>query len=112
MVFPWMFDQYASLAPLKEAAHQLAEKSDWQPLYKEEVLANNQVPLACAVYAEDMFVDMMLSRHTLAKIPNASAWITNEFEHNGIRTHGKRILDTLIQMADKIENQQSLHRQS
>ena len=29
MVFPWMFDEFSALAPLKEAAAILAAKEDW-----------------------------------------------------------------------------------
>ena len=51
MVFPWMFDQYLNLKPLKLAAELLAKKSDWAPLYNAHQLANNKVPISCAVYA-------------------------------------------------------------
>ncbi len=98
MVFPWMFDQYTSLQPLKQAAELLAEKSDWSELYSADVLAKNTVPVSCAVYADDMFVEMDISRETLALMPNAKAWITNEYEHNGLRADGERILDKLIEM--------------
>lgn len=98
MVFPWMFDQYVNLKPLKEAAELLASKDDWSLLYDESQLAKNKVPVSCAVYADDMFVEMDISRETLAAIPNAKAWITNEYEHNGLRADGERILDTLIAM--------------
>ncbi|WP_157617557.1 alpha/beta fold hydrolase [Vibrio mexicanus] len=98
MVFPWMFDQYISLQPLKQAAELLAERSDWPVLYSADVLAKNIVPVSCAVYADDMFVEMDISRETLALMPNAKAWITNEYEHNGLRVDGERILDKLIEM--------------
>lgn len=101
MVFPWMFDQYACLKPLKKAAELLAEKEDWTPLYNAEQLANNKVPVSCAVYADDMFVEMDISRETLANIPNAKAWITNEYEHNGLRADGERVLDKLIAMGEQ-----------
>ncbi|MGR5218677.1 alpha/beta fold hydrolase [Vibrio parahaemolyticus] len=102
MVFPWMFEQYECLRPLKEAADLLAKKDDWGPLYDANVLANNRVPVSCAVYADDMFVEMDISRETLAGIPNSKAWITNEYEHNGLRADGERILDKLIEMGDHI----------
>lgn len=101
MVFPWMFEQYKCLKPLKEAAELLAEKTDWTPLYNAEVLSKNRVPVSCAVYADDMFVEMDISRETLALIPNSKAWITNEYEHNGLRADGERILDKLIAMGNQ-----------
>ncbi|WP_260260516.1 alpha/beta hydrolase [Vibrio intestinalis] len=101
MVFPWMFDQYTCLQPLKQAAELLAAKSDWTQLYDPAQLANNKVPVSCAVYADDMFVEMDFSRETLAMVPNAKAWITNEYEHNGLRADGEHILDKLIAMGNQ-----------
>jgi pimeloyl-ACP methyl ester carboxylesterase len=101
MVFPWMFDQYVNLKPLKEAAEILASKNDWPALYDEKQLATNKVPVSCAVYADDMFVEMDISRETLSLMPNSKAWITNEYEHNGLRADGERILDTLIAMGSQ-----------
>ncbi len=101
MVFPWMFDQYVNLKPLKQAAEMLASKEDWPPLYDQNQLAMNKVPVSCAVYADDMFVEMDISRETLASMPNSKAWITNEYEHNGLRADGERILDTLIAMGNQ-----------
>ncbi len=104
MVYPWMFDQFKGLQPLKETAERLAEKSNWANLYDVDKLANNTVPIACAVYADDMYVEMDYSRETLAGIPNSKAWITNEYEHNGIGVDGERILSKLLEMADAIAN--------
>ncbi|WJG23288.1 alpha/beta fold hydrolase [Vibrio furnissii] len=101
MVFPWMFDQYMQLQPLNDAAHLLAEKDDWHALYDAKVLAQNSVPVSCAVYADDMFVEMDISRETLRHIPNSQAWITNQYEHNGLRVDGEHILDTLIAMGEQ-----------
>lgn len=43
MIFPWMFDEVHALKHLKEAAHLLAAKEDWPPLYDVATLNNNQV---------------------------------------------------------------------
>ncbi len=101
MVFPWMFDLYTNLQPLRDAAQILAEKADWCELYRTDVLANNTVPVSCAVYADDMFVEMDISRETLNQIPNSRAWITNQYEHNGLRADGEHILDQLIKMGEQ-----------
>ncbi len=104
MVYPWMFDQLETLKPLREAANILAEKSDWGTLYNAEQLGKNTVPMACAVYADDMYVELDYSRETLANIPNSKAWITNEYEHNGLRADGERIVDKLVTMVEALEN--------
>ena len=103
MVYPWMFDQLETLKPLKAAADQLADKSDWPVLYDQEQLSRNTVPVAAAVYVEDMYVEFDYSRETLAKMGKAKAWMTNEYEHNGLRADGERILDRLILLADELE---------
>ncbi|PSW16490.1 alpha/beta hydrolase [Photobacterium rosenbergii] len=104
MVYPWMFEQFECLKPLQEVANLLAERTDWADLYDIQALANNTVPVACAVYAEDMYVEMQYSLETLKGIPNSKAWITNEYEHNGLRADGERILDKLMEMAEDISN--------
>ncbi|KAL2653123.1 hypothetical protein R1flu_021251 [Riccia fluitans] len=96
MIFPWMFDELNALKPLKEAAEILAEKEDWPPLYDLETLGSNKVPVAAAVYYEDMYVSFKLSDASAAKIRGIRTWVTNEYMHSGIREDGPRILDHLF----------------
>ena len=56
-----MFEEYGALAPLREAADILAEH-EWPRLYDPERLAANEVPVAAAIYAEDMYVERALLR--------------------------------------------------
>jgi hypothetical protein len=49
-----------------------------------------------------MFVEFDYSRQTLAQIANSQAWMTNEYEHNGIGVDGERILSRLIEIGDHI----------
>jgi pimeloyl-ACP methyl ester carboxylesterase len=97
-VYPWMFEDYGELAPLREAAHLLAER-EWPRLYDPEVLASNEVPVAAAIYTGDMYVERAFSEETAARIRGARTWITNEYEHNGLRADGERILGRLIDLA-------------
>jgi hypothetical protein len=97
-VYPWMFEDYGTLAPLREAAELLAQR-EWPRLYDPDVLSGNEVPVAAAIYAEDMYVERSFSEETAAQIRGARAWITNEFEHNGLRVEGERILGRLIDLA-------------
>ncbi|KAL3684925.1 hypothetical protein R1sor_002947 [Riccia sorocarpa] len=96
MIFPWMFDELNALKPLKEVAEILASKEDWPPLYNLETLARNTVPVAAAVYYEDMYVSFKLSDASAAKIRGIRTWVTNEYMHSGIREDGPRILDHLF----------------
>jgi pimeloyl-ACP methyl ester carboxylesterase len=97
-VYSWMFEDYGALAPLREAAELLAAR-EWPRLYDPDVLARNEVPVAAAIYANDMYVERSFSEETAACIRGARTWITNEYEHNGLRVDGGRILGRLIDLA-------------
>jgi pimeloyl-ACP methyl ester carboxylesterase len=97
-VYPWMFENYGTLAPLREAADLLAER-DWPRLYDADQLARNEVPAAAIIYAEDMYVERALSEETAAAIRGLRPWVTNEYEHDGLRVDGERILGRLIDLA-------------
>lgn len=99
MMYPWMFEQIRALRPFAGAAEILAAADDWPPLYDVERLAANEVPVVAAVYADDMYVDMGLSLETAAAVPNVRTWITNEHEHDGLRTAGEDVLGRLMDMA-------------
>nr|MBA2599397.1 alpha/beta fold hydrolase [Actinomycetota bacterium] len=97
-VYPWMFDDYRALGPLREAAHLLADHV-WPPLYDADQLRANEVPSAAAIYVNDMYVERQFSEETASLIPNMRPWITNEYEHNALRIDGSRVLDRLIDLA-------------
>ncbi len=97
-IYPWMFEDYGALAPLGEAAELLAER-EWPTLYDPDVLAGNEVPVAALIYAEDMYVERIFSEETVAQIRGARPWITNEYDHNGLRVDGERILGRLLDLA-------------
>jgi pimeloyl-ACP methyl ester carboxylesterase len=97
-VFPWMFEDYGALAPLREAADILADH-DWPRLYDAERLAANEVPAAAAIYAEDPYVERAFSEETAELTRGLRPWVTNEYDHNGLRADGDRILSRLIDLA-------------
>ena len=97
-VYPWMFEDYGGLAPLREAAELLSER-EWPRLYDGAVLAANEVPAAAMVYAQDMYVERTYSEETASQIAGMRLWLTNEYEHNGLRADGARILGRLIDLA-------------
>jgi pimeloyl-ACP methyl ester carboxylesterase len=96
-VYPWMFEDYGALRPLAEAAQILAEH-EWPALYDPARLAGNEVPTAAAIYAEDMYVERELSEQTAARIRGLRSWITNEYEHDGLRANGQRVLGRLLDL--------------
>jgi hypothetical protein len=76
----------ARMRPFAEAMNILQAKDDWPDLYDVDGLANNAVPVAAAVYFDDLYVDADLSLKTAAHVPNLRPWVTNEFEHDGLRS--------------------------
>ncbi|WBQ02954.1 alpha/beta fold hydrolase [Kribbella sp. CA-293567] len=99
MIYPWMLDEMALLQPFKEAAELLASATDWTPLYDVARLEANRVPVAAAVWHDDMYVDAGLSLETAARVGNLKTWVTNEWEHDGVRVSGGVVLDRLLTLA-------------
>ncbi|KAI8357075.1 Alpha/Beta hydrolase protein [Mortierella sp. GBAus27b] len=96
-MYDWMLDDYASLAPLKECADILAKHDNWPKLYNAEVLAKNTVPVAAAVYYDDMYVARECSEKTAKGIKGIQLWVTNEYMHSGLRDN-EEVLGKLFKM--------------
>ncbi|WP_105969638.1 alpha/beta fold hydrolase [Streptomyces geranii] len=95
-VHPWMFDVDPALRPLRDTAELLAAHTNWPPLYDRSRLAANEVPVAAAVYHDDMYVDTGHALETARAIRGLRTWVTDEFEHDGVRAGGPRVLDRLL----------------
>lgn len=98
MVYPWYFEQDTALQPLVDVAGLLASKNDWKPLYDSLQLGANTVPVAAAVYAEDIYVDRELSLETAAAVRGLKVWETNDFHHDGIADDGEAIFRRLLSL--------------
>ncbi len=98
-VHPWMFECDPALRPLRETAEDLARERGWAPLYDPDRLAVNEVPVAAAIYHDDMYVDTAHSLQTARAVRGLRTWVTDEFEHDGVRAGGPRVLDRLLALA-------------
>ncbi len=96
MVYPWMFEEYSALAPLRGAADILA-REEWPRLYDAERLRANEVPVAAAIYADDMYVERAFSEESARSLGGIRAWLTNEYEHNGVRVDD-RVFSRLVDL--------------
>jgi pimeloyl-ACP methyl ester carboxylesterase len=96
-VYPWMFEEINALVPLRDAADLLA-RHEWPRLYDLGVLADNEVPAAAVIYTDDMYVERAFSEETAAQVRGLRPWVTSEYEHNGLRADGGRILERLIEL--------------
>lgn len=97
MIYPWMFDADPALRPLRETADLLAQRT-WPKLYDLDALAANEVPVAAALYVDDMYVAAGLSRKTAESVRGTRVWETNVHEHDGLRETAD-VFDRLIRMA-------------
>ena len=84
-VFPWMFEEISGLTGFRAAVEHLAANEQPIAMYDHEQLARNEVPVEAAVYYDDMYVDAQLSLDTASRVRGVHAWVTNEFEHDGLR---------------------------
>ncbi|MEU9385188.1 alpha/beta hydrolase, partial [Streptomyces sp. NPDC048279] len=66
------------------------------PLYDPARLAVTEVPVAAAVYHDDMYVAAGYSLETARAVRGLRTWVTDEFEHDGLRTGAPRVLDRLL----------------
>jgi pimeloyl-ACP methyl ester carboxylesterase len=96
-VFPWMWEDYGGLRPQRAAAELLAEHP-WPRLYDADRLRENDVPVAATIYVNDLYVDRDFAEETAATIRGLRTWETDEFEHNGLRADGERVLGRLIDL--------------
>jgi proline iminopeptidase len=85
MMYPWMFEEIRSLRPFCNAVEAFARYDQFEPLYDPVRLASSEIPVAAAVYFDDMYVDAELSLETARDVGNIRVWVTNEFEHDGVR---------------------------
>jgi pimeloyl-ACP methyl ester carboxylesterase len=96
-VFPWMWEDYGGLRPQRDAAHLLAEHT-WPVLYDGDRLRRNEVPVVATIYINDLYVEREFAEESAATIRGLRTWQTDEFEHNGLRADGERVLGRLVDM--------------
>lgn len=100
MMYPWMFEEIRGLRPFRAAVEVLAARPRWSELYDLERLAANDVPVAAAVYYDDMYVDSGLQLDTASRVGNLQAWVTNEYEHDGLGT--ERVFARLTELVRSV----------
>jgi hypothetical protein len=53
---------------------------------------------AATIYVNDLYVERDFAEETAATIRGLRTWETDEFEHNGLRADGERVLGRLIDL--------------
>ena len=108
MMYPWMFEEIRGLRPFQGAVEVLAQRPRWPELYDLKQLEANDVPVAAAVYFDDMYVDSGLQLDTAHRVGNVQAWVTNEYEHDGLST--PRVFERLTELVASIGGGIPAHR--
>jgi hypothetical protein len=107
-VFSWMTEDFVELSGvgLRAVANNLAAKTDWGRLYDEEhikmVLSDGRTRSAAAVYLEDMYVEFEASMKVAARegpLGKCKVYVTNEYQHSGLRDNGAALFNKLHGMA-------------
>jgi hypothetical protein len=107
-VFPWFVEDFAELngVGLQAVAEGLATKNDWEPLYDatamKATLMSGKTRAAAVVYHEDMYVDFDACMKVTARdgpLGKVKLFVTNEYQHSGLRDNGGAIVAKLHGMA-------------
>lgn len=101
-IFPFFFDTYPELIPLKGVANKLAAVDDWPHIYNKEQLAKNEVPVYAASYINDMYVDYEFAKDTANLVKGTKTWETNAIVHSGLRTNTEEVLTALFNLRDNV----------
>ncbi|MBW4041916.1 MAG: alpha/beta fold hydrolase [Acidobacteria bacterium] len=101
MFYPWMFEEIRLLRPFGPAVHLLQERTDWPARYDRARLAANAVPVAAAVYLDDLYVDADLQLQTASEVANVATWVTDEWEHDGVGASGGEVVRHLQRLLDE-----------
>lgn len=108
MVFPWMaHGDFAELSgiSLSKLSESLASKNDWAPLFDASNMRaalGSGTKAASATYYDDLYVDFNCVMKLLPRgcpLEKVKVWITNEYQHSGLRDDGASIVCKLVSMA-------------
>lgn len=111
MVFPFMshgdFNELSHLG-MRLLSEALAEKKDWLPLFDETNMRSALLGLkrktraSAACYYDDMYVDFELSMKLVQRgcpLEGVKVYVTNEYQHSGLRDDGANIVNKLVAMS-------------
>lgn len=101
-IFPFFFDTYPELIPLKGVANKLAAIDDWTPIYDEAQLAKNEVPVYAVSYVDDLYVDYEYAKDTAKLTKGVMTWETNAISHSGLRTNTDIVLGALFDLRNNV----------
>ncbi|MEU1503373.1 alpha/beta fold hydrolase [Kitasatospora sp. NPDC005748] len=82
--FPWMFRQFAALAPFAEVADELARYTGWTSLYDLDQLGRNTVPVYAVAAADDLYFPGTQQVRTARRIGSCWLMLSSDYSHEGL----------------------------
>eukprot|EP00985_Skeletonema_marinoi_P021534 scaffold13239_cov173-Skeletonema_marinoi.AAC.2 len=110
MVFPFMahgdFSELSN-SGMRTLSEALAEKSDWLSLFDETnmrtaLVHKKKSRAAAACYYDDMYVDFECAMKLVQRgcpLEGVKVYVTNEYQHSGLRDDGANIINKLAAMS-------------
>jgi proline iminopeptidase len=95
MIYPWHVQTDPATSPLFDAAESLARHDGWGPLYDRAQLNRNTVPVAAAVFRDDVYVTHASSLAAAAQINGIQIYERDDLHHDGIAQDGSTIFREL-----------------
>ena len=86
-----------ALTPARDTADALAQH-EWPRLYDPDVLAATPSRPRRRSTPRTSTSSARFAEQTAAAMPNFRAWVTSEYDHNGLRVDGERILTRLLDL--------------
>jgi hypothetical protein len=77
-------------------ATEILAEHPWPRLYDPDWLGGHEVPVAATIYVNGLYVERRFAEETGVAMRGLRPWISNEYEHNGLRADGERILGRLV----------------
>ena len=102
MIFPFLFETYPELIPLRDVAEKLANFDDWPALYDQEQLRRNEVPVYAASFVDDMYVGYQNAKDTADLVKGTKTFETNIMYHNALRAKTDETLQGLLSLRDDV----------
>ena len=110
MIFNWMahgdFNELSN-GGMRMLSEALAEKDDWLPLFDETnmrttLVHKKKTRAAAACYYDDMYVDFECAMKLVQRgcpLEGVKVYVTNEYQHSGLRDDGANIINKLVAMS-------------
>ena len=97
MVYPWMFDEYRALQPSQGSrAHSGAVRRLAAPVRQGSLCSRTPCPPRRRCTTTTCTSIALLSEEAASFIKGIRVWATSEYEHNGLRADGEKVLGRLF----------------